>query len=257
MAWSKTFTTAGQSLIASALAQPFCFTRASCGSGTVPEEELEGQTGVAQPFGDAQITDVRPDGSRTVLTVRLDNTWLPEPTRLAQIGLFAAAGGSGETLVLLLQSDSPTTLPTVTPEQPPVTVDFFISIYISSAGKITAAIDYGAFATVGQVAQAVAQEADAREAADGEIRKDVDSALLGTVCLSASRPVGKWKLWLRDGGVTDAPYEAPERLLLETAPYGAPGEFAAVSEDGGQETVTNMTDDPEAAGAGDIIPQSQ
>ncbi|MDR2044915.1 MAG: hypothetical protein LBQ15_11255 [Clostridium sp.] len=101
------------------------------------------------------------------------------------------------------------------------------------------------------------------EDAAGNLQNKIDAleesvdALREAVCFSASRPAGEWKLWLRDGGVTDAPYEAPERLLLETAPYDAPGEFAAASEDGGQETVTNMTDDPEAAGPGDIVPQAQ
>jgi hypothetical protein len=173
MAWKKTITALGEELIAAALGGDIVYTRAACGSQSVPDEDLADQTDVSGEFRAASITGPIARGRVSKLTVQVNNIGLEQDTPLAQVGVYASVDGGAETLMLIMQNDTPSTLPALVtsqlaPDTTVTTIEFFIGIRIDSAGNITLTLDMSAYVTVAQLAEELANIANIVLSSDGD-----------------------------------------------------------------------------------------
>jgi hypothetical protein len=158
MAWTRTATDAGAELIAAAFGRKLELTSVKCGSILQDHAALAAQTDIEGYFLDGSLTEQYNIGNHVHFRAQINNLHVTEVTPLAQIGIFGAAyddtapnGNGTEALLLIFQNDTPSTLPPITENYPPVAIDFLIDLAISSMQEITINYDYGAFVTVGML----------------------------------------------------------------------------------------------------------
>jgi hypothetical protein len=233
MAWTNVLTKAGENLLASAFGATLNYTKVKAASGSVDVSLLADQTDVTNYIKDFSITGISVQGSTSVLNARLDNVGITAETQLTQVGIFANVNGGEEVLLIIYQTDTPSTIPPAS-VVPGYAFEPQYNITIANIASFTAVIDWNAYATVEQVQEMIAESG-------------------GGVVFSTTEPTGNWVMWLEDLGETDFPFDDDGTLTLLTAPYNTPGEFAVEYASGGAETVTNMTDNAQTAGDNDIV----
>jgi hypothetical protein len=150
MAWTRTVTSVGEALIASAFGATLNYTTVKAGSGSVPVEELVDQTDVTDFIKNFAITAVSSSGSQSVLNARLDNSGILTETPLTQIGVFANINDEPEVLMIILQTDTPSTIPTQE-AQPGYGFEPQFNLAISGIANFTANIDWNAFAKLSDI----------------------------------------------------------------------------------------------------------
>jgi len=165
MAWIKTLTDVGAVLIASAFGASINYTRVKFGNGSVAPGSLADQTDVTGYVKDISIISLSAVGSTSTIKTRLDNIGISAETPLTQIGLFASVNGGAETLLMIYQTDTPSTVPTPA-EQPGWIFEPQLDVVINGAANFTATIDWGAYAQLSDIQDAVDVEKQARIAAD-------------------------------------------------------------------------------------------
>jgi hypothetical protein len=153
--WTRTVTTAGEALVASAFGATLNYTTVKAGSGSVPVEELVDQVDVSGFIKDFLITGVSSEGSQSILNARLDNIDITTETPLTQVGIFANINGEYEVLLVILQNDTPSTIPTHD-SQPGYVFEPQFNIAVSGVANFTANIDWNSYAKLSDIQNATA-----------------------------------------------------------------------------------------------------
>jgi hypothetical protein len=153
--WSRTVTTAGEALVASAFGATLNYTTVKAGSGSVPVGDLAEQDDVSGFIKNFSITGASSEGSQSVLNARLDNIGIMTETLLTQIGIFANINSEEEVLLVILQNDTPSTIPT-NDSQPGYVFEPQFNIAVSGVANFTAKIDWNAYAKLSNIQNATA-----------------------------------------------------------------------------------------------------
>ena len=153
MAWTRIVTKAGEALIASAFGATLNYTAVKAGSGSVPDADLADQIGITGFIKNLSIVSVNAVGSQSVLNARLDNTGITAETPLTQIGVFAQINNEPEVLLVILQTDTPSTIPTAA-AQPGWIFEPQFNIAVSGVANFTAVIDWNAYAKISDIQNA-------------------------------------------------------------------------------------------------------
>ena len=150
MAWTRTITSAGEALIASAFGATLNYTTVKAGAGSVPVADLNLQTDVTDFFKDLSIVSVSAKGSQSVLSARLNNVGITAETPLTQLGIFASINNEPEVLLVILQNDTPSMIPPWD-AQPGYVFEPQFNIAISGVANFTAIIDWNAYAKISDI----------------------------------------------------------------------------------------------------------
>ena len=152
-------------LLAGAFGATINYTRVKLGAGSVDIADLEAQVDVTNYVKDFQIIRTETSGATSIVTVRLNNNGITQPTLISQMGLFAQVNDGPEVLLVIFQTDTPSTAPT--PEQQPGWIfEAGLNVIISNVANVTANIDWSAFATIEDIAIATENLAPKSHIAD-------------------------------------------------------------------------------------------
>jgi hypothetical protein len=165
-AWTTVLTDKGAELIASALGGTLNYTMVKLGAGTVDEAELAQQTDVTDYVKDFDIVKLSAEGPVSTVNARINNVGLAENKLLAQIGLFASVEGEAEALLVIYQAKTPSTIPTVE-EQPGWLFEAQLDLTVSNIANFTANINWGAYATLDEVRDAINHVPKVLQSVDG------------------------------------------------------------------------------------------
>jgi hypothetical protein len=159
MAWTSTLTDAGASLIASAFGATLNYTKLKLGAGSVDVTTLAEQTDVTDYVKDFDIVGLQNSGATSTINARLTNNGIAEETPLTQMGLFANINSNDEVLLMIYQTDTPSTIPTQE-QQPGWVFEPQIDVIVSNVANFTANINWEAYAKISDI-QAAADQLNA------------------------------------------------------------------------------------------------
>lgn len=153
--WTAVITAAGLELESRSPGKTFSFTKAQCGSGTVPIAELINQTAVSDFKKNLSITSVTNNHNIIKLRLQLSNSGVVQGFDLYQIGVFAKVNtDAADVLYMIIQASTPDHIPSAT-ESPNYVNDYLTNTAVFNAASITATIDSAAYVTHGEITEII------------------------------------------------------------------------------------------------------
>ena len=155
--WTAVITNAGTELEAKTPSKTFSFTKAQCGSGTVPISELANQTAISGFQKNLSITSISNKDNIIKLRLQLSNSGVTAGFDLYQIGVYAKVDTDAtDVLYMIIQASTPDRIPSAT-ESPNYVNDYLTNTAVLNASSIVATIDSAAYVTHGEIADVIEQ----------------------------------------------------------------------------------------------------
>ncbi|MDR1629597.1 MAG: pyocin knob domain-containing protein [Oscillospiraceae bacterium] len=147
--WKCVLTAGGAALLASAPGNILRITKAVCGAGSVPENELANQTALTNSKQEMQITKLSAQENVSGIRLQLHNNGVGQAFDLRQIGIFGKLNQNPEdVLYMILQNDTPDVIPSEN-ESPNYVYECLVNLILGGAESVEANVDTAAFSTVG------------------------------------------------------------------------------------------------------------